>query len=103
MLSKELEDALNQLGKARGKVTQLEEEYEQRRAEYGQLTDARTNADKAKRKYERNLARWHELDKQFDDENAWLVDALNDARGAWYETQKLVHKIINKIIEVEND
>ena len=103
MISKELEDALEQLKKTDEKYTQLQKKYDRARAECEPLTDADTNVDKAKREYERALARWHELDKKFDIEHACLIDVVDDARNEWYEAKKHVSGIIRKLTEANND
>lgn len=50
MISKELEDALEQLKKTDEKYTQLQKKYDRARAECEPLTYADTNVDKAKSK-----------------------------------------------------
>lgn len=102
MTNEELDKALAQLKKEDEKFTQLQKEYDRARAECQPLTYASTNVDKAKSKYEKALARWHELDKQFDDEHAWLIDAIDDARNKWYEAKQRVNGIISKLTEANN-
>lgn len=102
MISKELDEALEKLKKADEKYTQLQKKYDCARAECEPLTYASTNVDKAKSKYEKALARWHELDKQFDDEHAWLIDATDVARNKWYEAKQHVSRIIRKLTEANN-
>lgn len=103
MISKELDEALAQLKKEDEKYTQLQKKYDRARAECEPLTYASTNVDKAKSKYEKALARWHELDKQFDDEHSWLIDAIDDARNKWYEAKQRVNGIIRNLTEANND
>lgn len=102
MASKELDEALEKLKKADEKYTTLQKKYDRARAECEPLTYASTNVDKAKSKYEKALARWHELDKQFDDEHAWLIDAIDDARNKWYEAKQRVNGIIRKLTGANN-
>lgn len=103
MISKELEDALEQLKKTDEKYTQLQKEYDSARAECQPLTHAQAVVDKAKRKYEEALDKWHELDKQFDDEHTQLIDAIDDARNEWWEEKQRVNGIIRKLTEAKND
>lgn len=103
MISKELNEALARLKKAKEKVAQIDKEYDRARAECQPLTYASTNVDKAKSKYKKALARWHELDKQFDDEHSWLIDAQIDARKEWNEAGARVKEIIRKLTEANND
>lgn len=103
MIEAELDEALAQLKKEDEKYTQLQKKYDRARAECQPLTYASTNVDKAKSKYEKALARWHELDKQFDDEHSWLIDAIDDARNKWYEAKRHVNGIIRKLTEAKND
>lgn len=103
MISKELDEALAQLKKEDEKYTQLQKKYDRARAECQPLTYASTNVDKAKSKYEKALARWHELDKQFDDEHSWLIDAIDDARDEWWEEKQRVNGIIRKLTEANNE
>ncbi|MFU1803038.1 hypothetical protein ACMWD3_04935 [Gardnerella swidsinskii] len=103
MISTELDEALAQLKKADEKYTQLQKKYDHARAECQPLTYAEAELDKAKRKYEDALDKWHELDKQFDDEHAWLIDAIDDARNKWYEAKQRVTKIIRELTGAGND
>lgn len=103
MITKELDEALARLKKAKEKVVQIDKEYDRARAECEPLTYASTNVDKAKSKYEKALARWHELDKQFDAKHAWLIEAQIDARKEWNEAGARVKEIIRKLTEANND
>lgn len=102
MRSKELDEALEKLKKADEKYTQLQKKYDRARAECEPLEHAQAVVDKAKRKYEEALGKWHELDKQFDDEHTQLIDATDDARNEWYEAKKHVSRIIRKLTEANN-
>lgn len=103
MTKDELDKALAQLKKEDEKYTQLQKKYDRAREEWQPLEQASTNVDKAKSKYEKALARWHELDKQFDDEHSWLIDAIDDARNKWWEEKQRVKEIIRKLTEANND
>ncbi|RIY18545.1 hypothetical protein CJI54_06850, partial [Bifidobacteriaceae bacterium NR026] len=87
MTNDELDEALEKFKKADEKYTQLQKKYDRARAECEPLTYASTNVDKAKSKYEKALARWRELDEQFDVKHAWLIDATDAARNEWYEAK----------------
>lgn len=102
MRSKELEDALARLKKADEKYTTLQKEYDCAREECQTLTHAQAELDKANRKHEEALDKWHKLDKQFDDAHTQLIDAIDDARNAWYEAKQRVTKIIRKLTEANN-
>lgn len=103
MINEILEDALAQLKKADKKYTQLQKEYDRARAECEPLTHAQAVVDKAKRKYEEALDKWHELDKQFDDEHTQLIDAIDAARDEWWKEKQRVNEIIRKLTEANND
>jgi chromosome segregation ATPase len=103
MTNDELDEALAQLKKTDGKHAQLQKEYDSARAKCQPLTHAQAELDKAKSKYEDALDKWHELDKQFDDEHAWLIDAIDDACNKWYEAKQRVNGIIRKLTGANND
>lgn len=103
MAEDELDKALAELKKADKKYTTLQKEYDSARANYQPLTHAQAELDKAKAKHEEALAKWHELDEQFDAAHAQLIDAIDDARDAWYEAKKRVTKIIRKLTGADND
>lgn len=103
MISKELDEALEKLKKTDEKYTQLQKEYESAQAECQPLEHAQAVVDKAKRKYEEALDKWHELDKQFDDEHSQLIDAIDAARDEWWEEKQRVNGIIRKLTGASNE
>ncbi|WP_421782647.1 hypothetical protein [Gardnerella sp. DNF01198P] len=103
MSNTELDKALAQLKKANEKHTRLQKEYDSARAKCELLTQLSAEIDKLKSKYEGTLAKWHELDKQFDDGHKQLIDAIDDALNEWYKAKQHVKKIIDKLTGANND
>lgn len=103
MISKELDEALEKLKKADEKYTTLQKEYDSARAKCQPLEQADAEVYKTELEHEAALKKWHKLDKQFDDEHAQLIDAIDDARDEWYEEKQRVKKIIDKLTEANND
>ncbi|MFU0530305.1 hypothetical protein ACMZ7I_07115 [Gardnerella vaginalis] len=103
MSKDKLTEALARLKKANEKYTQLQKGYDSARAECQPLTHARAVLDKANRKHEEALDKWRELDKQFDDEHARLIYAIDEARDEWWKEKQRVNEIIRKLTEANND
>lgn len=103
MTNDELNKALARLKKANEKVAQTDKEYDRARAEWKPLTQLSAQVDKAQRKLDEALEKWHEADNQFNGEHTQLIDAQIDARNEWNEAEAHVKEIIRKLTEVNND
>lgn len=103
MITKELDEALAWLKKAKEKVAQIDKEYDRARAECQLLTHLSAKVDKARCKLDEARKKWHEADKQFDGEHTQLIDAQIDARKEWNEAGAHVKEIIRKLTEANND
>lgn len=103
MIKDELAEALARLKKAKEKVTQIDKEYDSARAECQLLTQLSAKVNKARRKLDEALEKWHEADNQFGNEHTQLIGAQIDARNEWNEASAHVKEIIHKLTGANND
>lgn len=103
MISKELDEALARFKKAKEKVTQIDKEYDSARAECQLLTQLGAEVNKARRKLDEALEKWHEADNQFDNEHTQLIGAQIDARNERNEADACVKKLIRELTEANNE
>ncbi|MFU0531741.1 hypothetical protein [Gardnerella vaginalis] len=99
MISKELDEALARLKKAKEKVSQIDKEYDHAKAECKLLTQLGAKVNKARCKLDEALEKWHEADNQFNNEHDQLIAAQIDARNEWNDAHARVKEIIRKLTE----
>lgn len=102
MTSEELDKARARLKKAKEKVAQTDKEYDRARAEWKPLTQLSAQVNKAQRKLDEALEKWHEADNQFGNEHAQLIEAQIDARNEWNDAGARVREIIRNLTGADN-
>lgn len=99
MISKELEDALEQSAQARITLTQAETEYNKARKEWEPFAQVDKEFEEIEAKYKEVFNKRYELNKQFDAEHPQLVEAKNNAWDLLHETSLHLDEVTHKIIK----
>lgn len=102
MLSKELDEALDQYAEARAEHARLSKELHDAKNEWQPLAQAWKECEEAQKKHREASHKWSQLDSQFDDMHTQLVNAVEDAHNRRVTAQSRVKEIISKLTEVNN-
>lgn len=99
MISKELDEALEQSAQARITLTQAETEYNKARKEWEPFAQVDKELEEIAAIYEELQNKWYETNKQFDAEHPQLVEAKNNAWDLLHETSLHLDEVTHKIIK----
>lgn len=103
MISKELDEALDQYAEAVLKHAKLCKEIDKERDAQPGLKQAWEELEEIREREHEATHKWSKLDDQFNDEHVQLQKAVKDAWQAQCDAEDRVLRIIDKLAGVEND
>lgn len=103
MISKELDEALDQYAEAVLKHAKLCKEIDKERDAQPGLKQAWKELEEIRAREREATSKWSKLDDQFDDEHVQLKKAAKDAYHAQCVAEDRVLRIIDKLAGVENE
>lgn len=103
MISKELDEALDQYAEAVLKRAKLCKEIDKEMEAQPELTQAWKELEEIRAREREATSKWSKLDDQFDDEHVQLKKAAKDAYHAQCVAEDRVLRIIDKLAGVENE
>lgn len=103
MISKELDEALNQYAEAALKHVSLCKEIDKEMEAQPELEQAWKELEEIRAREREATSKWSKLDDQFEDEHVQLKKAAKDAFHAQCVAEDRVLRIIDKLAGVENE
>lgn len=103
MISKELDEALDQYSEAALKHAKLCKEINKEREAQPGLEQAWRELEEIREREHEAIHKWSKLDDQFNDEHVQLQKDVKDAWQAQCNAEDRVLRIIDKLIEINDD